>query len=67
MIGIAGDVAGVAVGDPAGRMGEDVPIGLPAPILVDRALDLIGGGRAAPAEIGREAELDRRRQRRAAS
>ena len=52
---VAGDVAGVAVGDGAGHAAERVPDRLAAPILVHGPLDLVGGGGGAEAESGREA------------
>ena len=52
---IAGDVAGVAVGDGARHAAEGVPDRLAAAVLVRGALDLVGGGGGAEAESGREA------------
>jgi hypothetical protein len=51
---IARRLAGVAVGDRAGRRAEAVPDRLATPIGVDRALDLEGGGRRAEADGRRE-------------
>ena len=45
---VAGDVPGVAVQDVARRVGEGVPDGDAAPVLVHRAFDLIGGGCRTP-------------------
>src|SRR5690606_41278688 len=51
---VAGDVAGVAAADPAGRVAELVP-DRPAPaVLVDGPLDLVGGGGHAPDEVRSE-------------
>src|SRR6516164_4795894 len=49
---VAGDVAGIAVLHAPRRMGEDIPDAFAAPVLVDRAFDLIARGRRAPHEVG---------------
>ena len=51
---VARHCTAAAVGDPAGFGGEGVPDRRSAPVLVDRTLDLIGGGRGTPGEPGRE-------------
>jgi len=51
---VAGDIAGVAVQNVAGSMREGIPDRGPAPILVNRAFDLVGGGRGAPQETFRK-------------
>ena len=50
------DVAVVAVVALARRVAERVPDGRSAPVLVDRALDLVRRGRDAPEEVRRERE-----------
>ena len=45
---IAGDVAGLPVGDLPGRAAEPVPDRLAAAVLADRTLDLVGSGRRSP-------------------
>ena len=56
MVGVAGDVAGVAAADLARRMAEGVPHrGGPA-VRARRALDLVGGRRRSPGEPFWEAE-----------
>jgi hypothetical protein len=59
---VAGDIAGVAVQNVAGSMREGIPDRGPAPILVNRAFDLVGSGRGAPQEtfrkVPRSAYLD---------
>ncbi len=57
---VAGDVAGVAVGDPAGRVGEGVPHRRPLTVGVPRPLDLVGGRGGAPHEVLGEAAHARR-------
>src|SRR5262249_34437600 len=57
---VAGDVAGVAVGDLAGGAAEDVPDRGAAAVFVDRAFDLIGGGGGAEQGVGGAARWDRR-------
>ena len=57
VVTIGRDVAVVVAEHLAGRMGEDVPVGRSAPVLLHRPLDLVGGGCAAPAEAGGELEL----------
>ena len=47
---VAGDVAGVAVGDLAGRVREVVPHRRATAALVDGTLDLVAGGRGSPQE-----------------
>ena len=54
MIVVAGNVAVVVVFDEARGVRKRVPDALAAPVLVDRALDLIARGRRTPDEIGRE-------------
>ncbi len=54
VIVVIGHVAVGVAHDLAGRMREGVPDGRPAPVLLDRALDLIRRGRRAPQEAGRE-------------
>ena len=54
MVAVAGDVAGVAVVDPARRVREPVPDGFALAVFAARALDLIGRGRGAPQETGRK-------------
>ena len=51
---VVGDVAGVAADDLAGGVAEGVPDRGGAPVLGDRALDLVGGGGRAPHEAGGE-------------
>ena len=51
---VARDVAGAAAFDRAGRVRERVPDRRAAPVLVDRALDLIRRGRRAPEKAVRE-------------
>ena len=53
---IARDVAGVAVPHLAGRLAEGVPDRRPAAVFLRRALDLVGSGRGAEGEAGREDE-----------
>ncbi len=48
---VAGGVAGVAAGHPAGGVREGVPDRRGAPVGVRRALDLVGGGGGAPEEV----------------
>ena len=60
MIVVAGDVAGVAILHRARRVREHVPDALAAPVLLDRAFDLIARGRSAPDEIRRETRLPAR-------
>jgi hypothetical protein len=55
VIAVAGDIAGAAIAGLALRVREDIPIGLPAPIFLDAALDLIGRRGAAPEEALRKA------------
>ena len=50
MVVVAGDVAGRAVLDRAGLVGEGVPDREATVVLVVRAFDLVGGGRGAPLE-----------------
>ncbi len=50
MIGVAGYVAGVAILDFAGSMGEAVPDGFAFAVFFPRAFDLVGGGGCAPEE-----------------
>ena len=57
MIMVAGDVAVVAAFDAAGRVAEDVPDALAAPVGIDRAFDLVARRRGAPDEIGRKAVI----------
>src|SRR6185369_10740182 len=52
---VAGDVTGLAVDHPSGRMAERVPDGRPASVLLDRALDLVSGRGRTPDEVTREA------------
>src|SRR5256885_11972801 len=52
--GSSGDVAGTAVGDPAGLVAERVPDGRSPAVLGGGALDLVRGRGHAPAEPGRE-------------
>ena len=54
---IARDVAGVAVHDPTTLVTEGVPDGRRASVLVDGALDLVGGGRRTPDEAVRELQV----------
>src|SRR5690606_24983080 len=51
---VARDVAGVAAGDRARDPRERVPDGRRAPVLGDRALDLVRRGGGAPHEVRRE-------------
>src|SRR5580704_15120687 len=60
MIGVAGYVAGVAILDFAGGMGEAVPDGFALAVLVPRAFDLVRGGGGAPEEALGEGNLGRR-------
>src|SRR5580704_5037861 len=60
MIGVAGCVAGVAIFDFAGGMGEAVPDGFALAVFVPRAFDLIRGGGGAPEEALGEGNLGRR-------
>src|SRR5882762_7747910 len=60
MVGIVGHVASVALKSLAGRVRENVPIRLPAPILVDATLNLIRSSSATPEEAIREAQAGRR-------
>ena len=54
MVVIAGAVAGIAALDLPGRVGENVPDAAAAPVLVERAFDLIRGGGRAEQEAIRE-------------
>ena len=51
---VAGNVAGVAIPDPAGRVSEAIPDALTTPIRLDAALDLVGRRSCAPHEPCRE-------------
>ena len=51
---VVGDVAGIARVSFAGDMGEGVPDGGAATVLVDRTLDLVGSGGGSPKEAGRK-------------
>src|SRR5271170_3628494 len=42
MVMVAGNIPGAAVGDPAGKVAKGVPDRRPAPVLRDRAFDLVG-------------------------
>ncbi len=59
VIVVAGDVPGVAVHDPPRDPRERVPDRGLASVLIMRALDLVGGGRHAEEEVGREAASER--------
>src|SRR5271167_619251 len=48
MVVVAGDVTGVAAVDLDGKTAKGVPDRRPAPVLLDRALDLVGRRRGAP-------------------
>jgi hypothetical protein len=48
------DLAVVAIDDAARRAGEGVPDGLPTPVLLGGALDLVARRRDAPDEVVRE-------------
>ncbi len=54
MVVVARHPAGVAALHRAGPVAEVVPHRTAAAVLVDRALDLVGGGGHAPAEVGRQ-------------
>jgi hypothetical protein len=56
---VARDVTGVAAEHGPGHLREDVPDRRPAPVLEDRALDLVRRGRGTPEEV--VGELDGRR------
>ena len=56
MVGIVGNVAGVALEGFSGGMGKDIPVGLAASVFVDGAFDLVGGRSASPEESFRKVE-----------
>ena len=55
VVEVVGDVAGLALEGFAGGVGEGIPDGGAAAVLVDSAFDLIGGGGGAPDEVVGEA------------
>ncbi len=55
VIEVVGDIAGLALKSFVGRVGEGIPDGGAAAGFVDRAFNLVGGGRGAPDEVVGEA------------
>jgi len=54
---VAGDVAGIGVGDLAGCVGEAVPDGFAFAIFIPCAFDLVRGSGGAPEEAGGERKV----------
>ena len=56
-VGVAGAIAGVAVGDTAGGLGKGVPDAGRAAVGIGAAFDLVGRGGSAPEEAGWKSEV----------